>query len=117
MQDITIRISNLAGNNSTQDLYNEGDKSASSEYETSQMLKEMVSKYQTENGELKDHILYLDGLLQKEQTKSKELLPQYRESVDKLRKGAHILKEKLKETKHQRKEEKRLMTEKVKFYF
>jgi len=113
MQDITIRISNLAGNNSTQDLYNEGDKSASSEYETSQMLKEMVSKYQTENGELKDHILYLDGLLQKEQTKSKELLPQYRESVDKLRKGAHILKEKLKETKHQRKEEKRLMTEKL----
>jgi len=117
MQDIVTRILNLAGNNNTQEIHNEGDKSASSDYETSHVLKEMVSKYQTENGELKDHILYLDNLLQKEQTKNKELLPQYRESVDRLRKGAHILKEKLKETQQQRKEEKRQLNEKVITFF
>lgn len=116
MQDITARILNLAGNNNIQEIHSDGDKSATSDYETSHVLKEMVSKYQIENGELKDHILYLDNLLQKEQTKNKDLLPQYRESVDKLRKSAHVLKEKLKETQHQRKEEKRHLTEKVNDY-
>lgn len=104
---------NLAGNYHGYETFNEGDKSAASDYEGTSALKEILANCQKENGELKDHILYLDSLLQKEQAKSKELLPQYRESVDKLRKGAHILKEKLKETHHQRKDEKRHLTEKV----
>ncbi len=70
-----------------------------------------------ENEDLKDHILYLDNLYQKEQAKNKEILPRYRESVEQLKKRVCFLKDNFIETQQLLKEDKDVYSENVSSHF
>ncbi len=105
------RILNIAS--SPKHHSQEDNSSHDEEHEMSRSMKGMMEKYQLENNELKDHIAYLENLLQKERFKTKTLLPQYRETVDKLKRTAYGMKERLQETQNIRKEEKSKLTSEV----
>jgi len=108
IQEIVERMLHIAtANNSTEENLDHEENLDSG---MSRSVKSMMDKYELENNELKDHIGYLEGLLQKERFKTKTLLPQYRETVDKLKRTAYGMKEKLQESQNQRKEERTKFT-------
>ena len=109
------RILNIASspnhNHSEETNSNDGE-----EHEMSRSMKGMMEKYQLENNELRDHIAYLENLLQKEKFKTKTLLPQYRETVEKLKRSAYGMKERLQESQNLRKEEKNKLNSEVNYH-
>jgi len=83
------------------------------EYDALKTLNEVVSKYDRENAELKNVVHQLKTSLKKEQIKTKEIIPQYREAVTRLKNNTQLLREKLKEIQEQRKIEKNELLQKV----
>ena len=80
-------------------------------------MQELVSNLDNENKELKDQIQSLQQHLEKEKMKNKDIIPQYKDSVNRLRKYTNILREKMKEIQDQKDIERKDLLDKVLNYF
>ena len=76
-------------------------------------MQELVSNLDNENKELKDQIQSLHQHLEKEKMKNKDIIPQYKDSVNRLRKNTNILREKMKEIQDQKEIERQDLLDKV----
>lgn len=78
------------------------------------VMDEMVSNFANENQDLKDKYKHLQDLYSKEEYKTKQIIPQYREAINKLRGNIAIMKDKLLYLSREKEEEKRIAGETVK---
>eukprot|EP01017_Pseudomicrothorax_dubius_P049325 TRINITY_DN9159_c0_g1_i5.p1 TRINITY_DN9159_c0_g1~~TRINITY_DN9159_c0_g1_i5.p1 ORF type:complete len:455 (-),score=116.52 TRINITY_DN9159_c0_g1_i5:137-1501(-) len=69
----------------------------SEEMKIIQSLNSLVRKYESENEELNNEVIRLREDLKLESEKAKELLPQYHESLAKMKKGVAAMRERIKE--------------------
>lgn len=92
--------------------------SDSEDYEELKALNEVISTYETENSQLKSEIAALKSQLSKEQVKNRDVIPQYRESVARLKKNTQLVRNKLRDIQELRQSEKEEFEAKViPFYF
>ena len=70
------------------------------------MMDQIIVKYESEILTIKAENKKLKENLHREESKSKELIPQYRDAINRLRKNMHMMKEKLTELNQEKLEEK-----------
>lgn len=78
----------------------------SEDYEALKALNDVVLNSETENSKLKNEIAALKAQLSKEQVKNRDVIPQYRESVARLKKNTQLVRDKLKDLQEIRQTEK-----------
>ena len=78
-----------------------------------QSMQELVNNLDNDRKELKNQIGSLNQNLAKEKMKNKDIIPQYRDSVNRLRKNTNVLREKMKEVQDQKELEHRNLIDKV----
>jgi len=83
------------------------------EYEAIESLNHVISTLEKENKSLKNEVSQLNEQLEKEQQKSRELIPQYKASVARLKKNTQLIRDKLKDIQEIRIKEKREFEDKV----
>lgn len=84
------------------------------DYEELKALNEVIYTYEGENKTLKNEISNLKNQLAKEQVKSRELIPQYKASVERLKKNTQLVRDRLKEIQQLKHNEKIEFENKVK---